>query len=383
MNVLIAVPWDQETGGVASVVGHLALQLQEHGHQVHFLHPASSRVARAKITKWGFPGYEVNLRSPTSPPTLRARIAYAMTFPATCFALSRILRRHQIDVVNVHYPSAMFGYFALLRRLRPGSRLVVSLHGADVVDPPDRVGVDAITARLLGTADAIVTPSGGFTRQCRPLLHPLESVVHVIHNGVSLAEFDGVSGDRQPETLLSIASLDSWKGLDVLIRAVAELRRERSELRLLIAGDGPERAALGELVTALGQDGAVAFLGQVSRARLMDLLSTCTLFVHPSRFEPFGIAVAEALAAGVPAVATNVGGIPEILGDGDYGLLVPPDSVAALVSAISRLLKDAGLRHQLAASGPPRVAAAFRWEFTGQRYLSLFQRLLHSGNRTE
>lgn len=380
MNFLIVVPWDQETGGVAFVVGHLAQHLREQGHNVLFLHPASRRWPRRKVTKWGFPGYEANLRSPTSPPSLRAKIAYAITFPATFTALLWILLRHRIDVVNVHYASAMFGYFALFRRMVPRLRLVVSLHGADVVGP-DRVGVDGITGRLLSSADAVVTPSDAFARQCQTLLPELGARVCVIHNGVSLAEFSGSPGDRLRGTILSVASLDTWKGLDVLIRAFATLQREDEGLRLLIAGEGPERTALHALVTELGLGSAVVFLGQVDRATLRQLLATCTIFVLPSRSEPFGIVVAEALAAGAPVVASDVGGIPEILDGGACGLLVPPDDAPALAAAINRVLQDAALRRDLSACGPPRAAAEFRWEFTGQRYLALFQSLLHSTRR--
>ena len=379
MNVLIAVPWDQETGGVAFVVGHLASHLRDQGHGVLFLHPSARRWPRRKVTRWGFPGYEVNLRSPNSPPSLRARIAHTVTYPVTFLALLWILRRHRIDLVNVHYPSAMFGYFGSLRRQIRRLRLVVSVHGTDLTGPsPDGAAVDGVTGRLLDSADAVVSPSRGFARQCHAVLGKLASRLHVIHNGVTLSEFGGTPGIRATGTVLTVASLDPWKGLDVLIRAFAGLLREERGLRLLIAGSGPEREALESLVQELGLQGGVEFLGQVDRTALKTLLATCTVFALPSRSEPFGIVVAEALAAGAPTVATEVGGIPEILDAGAYGLLVPPDDVAALQAALGRLLRDDGLRRALSASGPPRAAAEFQWEFTGQRYLDLFQNLLGS-----
>src|SRR2546428_5395975 len=129
LNVLLVVPWDQESGGVAAVVGYLAGHLQAQGHDVLFLHPGDSEVVRNKKTKWGFPGVELKLRAPFNPNyPLRSVVSFLVMFPSTLLQLVRLLRARDIRVVNVHFPGEQFVYFAFCRWLLP-IRLVISIHG--------------------------------------------------------------------------------------------------------------------------------------------------------------------------------------------------------------------------------------------------------------
>src|SRR5688500_9744165 len=128
LNVLLVVPWDQESGGVASVVGYLARYLETQGHRVLFLHPGASERVRYKKTNWGFQGVELNLRTPlVAGHRLRSVCAFLVTFLFTLIQLLRLLRAHNIGVVNIHYPGESFVYFAFCRWLLP-IRLVVSIH---------------------------------------------------------------------------------------------------------------------------------------------------------------------------------------------------------------------------------------------------------------
>lgn len=375
MNVLIAVPWDQESGGVAFVVGHLATNLRRAGHGVWFLHPEGTRRLRARTTRWGFPGYVANLRSPTEPPGLWSRAVWLATLPFTLLGLLWVIRRHRISVINVHYPSAMFGYFALCRRLVPGLRLVVSIHGTDLLAPDGKPrALNRVMSSLLHAADRIVAPSAGFAAQCAPMLPNGGAGTEVILNGTDMGALVEKGVPRETMRLLTIASLDPWKGLDVLLHAMALLRTEFPNLRLECAGEGPGRASLEALAAALGLGGSVQFLGFLDRQALAGRLARCTIFVLPSRSEPFGIAVVEALACGAPVVASRVGGVPEILRDGRDGLLVTPGDPAAIAEALRRLLIDPALREQFSAQGPSR-AADFPWTATAERYMELFGRL--------
>lgn len=375
MNVLIAVPWDQESGGVAFVVGHLATNLARAGHGVWFLHPGGTRWLRRRVTTWGFAGYEANLRSPAGPPPAWTLLTWAVTLPFTLASMLLILWRHRITVVNVHFPSAMFGYLAICRRLLPRLRLVVSIHGRDLLDPYGELRFMNWLARyLLNSADAIVSPSAGFAAQCAPVLGKAPAPT-VILNGSDLA--DGVQRGvaREAATLLAVASLDHWKGLDVLLRAVALLHEDFPALRLELAGEGPERGALEALARSLGIADSVVFAGFLDRMSLTRSLERCTAFVLPSRSEPFGIAVVEALAAGAPVVASRVGGIPEIITDGHNGLLVPPENPAALADALRTILSAPDLRSRLSEAGPVR-AGELPWTRMSDQYLDLFRRVM-------
>jgi hypothetical protein len=132
MNVLMVMPWDQPFGGVAYVVGNLARSLEQAGHNVTFFHLGESEYCRRRTTTWGFTGYERNLRSPfIEKKPIRSLLAFLVYLVPTLLQLATLIRRHRIQVVNIHYPVEPFVYFALLRWLLP-IRLAVSVHGADL-----------------------------------------------------------------------------------------------------------------------------------------------------------------------------------------------------------------------------------------------------------
>lgn len=172
--------------------------------------------------------------------------------------------------------------------------------------------------------------------------------------------------------VLALAQFVHRKGLDVLLRAVAALRDARVVVAL--AGDGPEAGSLLRLAGELGLADAVRFLGRRDDAG--DLLAACDLFTLPSRAEGLGVAALEALGAARPVVATRVGGLADLIVDGECGLLVPPDDADCLARAIARLRDDAALRARLAAAGPARVDAGYRPEQYVQQHLAIYRRVL-------
>ncbi|MFK7742083.1 MAG: glycosyltransferase family 4 protein [Planctomycetota bacterium] len=178
----------------------------------------------------------------------------------------------------------------------------------------------------------------------------------------------------EPEriVLLALAQLVHRKGLDVLLRAVAELQDPRA--LCVLAGDGPEAGSLRELATQLGVSDRVQFLG--TRSDAGDLLAACDVFCLPSRAEGMGVAALEALGASRPVVASRVGGLGQLVVDGVSGLLVPPDDVAALAAALRKLIDDAPLRQRLAEAGPRRVDEGYRPEQYVARHLEVYADVL-------
>jgi len=161
------------------------------------------------------------------------------------------------------------------------------------------------------------------------------------------------------------------KGLDVLLRAVARLAGR--DVRLTVAGSS-ELAGNRPFVRLAGRLGLadrVTFAGRLDRPALADLLARSDALVLPSRQEALGVSVLEALAAGVAVIASDVGGIPEILNGGTaFGLLVPPNNPPVLADAIVRLADDAALRRRLATAGPSRAA-----EFSVERMIDKYRGL--------
>jgi glycosyltransferase involved in cell wall biosynthesis len=179
--------------------------------------------------------------------------------------------------------------------------------------------------------------------------------VEVVHNGVTAAEFEPIVTDAGATDLVFIGELRALKGVDVLIRAIAQLAPEGRGVTATIVGAGPDQAAFQGEVAALGLDATVRFVG-VKPARVG--FSLGRISVVPSRAESLPYIVLEAAAAGRPLIATNVGGIPEIFGP-DAGELVPPDDPAALAHAIGEAVRDPVARAAAAGRLKARVAAAF------------------------
>jgi len=146
--------------------------------------------------------------------------------------------------------------------------------------------------------------------------------------------------------------LGPQKALGVALEAVAAV----PEVALVVAGDGPDRAALEARASELGLEGRARFLGSLSREQVLRLFRASDASVLPSAWENFPHTVVEALAVGCPVIATSVGGVPEVVRDGENGLLVPPHDAAALGAAIRRFFEDDELRAQLAEAASASVA---------------------------
>lgn len=171
----------------------------------------------------------------------------------------------------------------------------------------------------------------------------------------------------------TLSRLHRNKGIDVMLRAFARLRSEGVAARLRIAGDGPETAALTALAAEMHLGDAVEFTGWVSPAA--DYLTTLDLFVVPSRVEPFGLVVAESMAAGVPVIASRIDGPREILGDGERGRLVPPEDDAALANTIAGALGDWNGTLQRAVTAQAYAKAHFSLEAGEKRLKTVLEQI--------
>lgn len=157
--------------------------------------------------------------------------------------------------------------------------------------------------------------------------------------------------------MLSVARLVPQKGLDVAVSALPAIREAEPEAVLVVLGEGPERRALRELARSLGVEDALYLPGHVGDVSWW--LSRAELLVHPARWEGFGLVLLEAMLAGRPVVASSVSAIPEIVLDGETGLLVAPDDPRALARAVVELLVDPGQAASLGAAGLTRARTTF------------------------
>jgi glycosyltransferase involved in cell wall biosynthesis len=213
-----------------------------------------------------------------------------------------------------------------------------------------------------------------------------EDRVVTIPNGVEIAAWVPAPGAREevraewavPETaplVGSVGHLSPVKGHGDLLEAMAAVVARRPEARCVMVGEGPLRESLEQRAGALGLSDRITFAG--IRSDVPRVLAALDLVVQPSQTEGMSNAVLEAMAAGVPVIATDTGGNPDLLRDGVSGLLVPPGSSTELASAMLRLLEDPAAARALAATARKRAADSFSLSAMIHRYEDLYAELLH------
>jgi glycosyltransferase involved in cell wall biosynthesis len=180
-----------------------------------------------------------------------------------------------------------------------------------------------------------------------------------------------------PVVIGTAARLSPEKGLTYLIDALVTLRERYGErVTLRIAGEGPERAKLEAQVATLGLADAVEFTGWLEHDKLPAFLNELDVFALPSTWEGFGVAAAEASACGLPVVATDVYGIPDVVRPGVTGLLVPPKDPAALARALGQLIDNPALRSQFGRAGREYVASHYDWRDNAKQMESIYASLV-------
>jgi glycosyltransferase involved in cell wall biosynthesis len=381
MKALFVLPQDEQCGGVASVVGNLARYLHIEQHEVSFLFPGTTFWRKPKVTQWGFLGSELRMQPPPRKYRGDGLLSFLLLFPYTMYQLMRLIRKGRIQIINIHYPKSYCFYFALCRYFLP-VKLITSIHGSDIFPRGKPRGQYSSALKfLLRSSDLVVANSQSFRQDFLNIFPGFHEKTIVIYNSVNVAELMGfkrnTTNGSHERYVLCIAAHNEKKALDVLIQAAVRLAPEFPSLKVVLVGDGPLRKSLEDLAVALGVRERIEFLGMQGRAKVVDLLHECEAFVLPSRCEPFGIAIVEALACQKPVVATRVGGIPEIIEDGRTGLLVDPDNSGALAEALMRVLEDRELRKVLADNGYRTVQEHFRSETTGSVYEGVFRDMLH------
>jgi glycosyltransferase involved in cell wall biosynthesis len=217
--------------------------------------------------------------------------------------------------------------------------------------------------------------------------------VHLIYNGVDADQYRpaapgecqamrrelGVPGDAL--VLMAVGSLKPLKGFDAMIRAATPVLRSRQDARLVLVGDGPQRDQLHTLAHGQGIADQVVFTGL--RDDVHAVLRAADVLVLSSRTEVLPTVVLEAMATGLPVVATRVGGVPEIVEHERNAIIVPPDDEASLQAALERVAASPELRRTLGARGRAIVETRFRLERMCAEREALFAKLLDSPSRRQ
>ncbi len=347
-------------GGVETFVWNISGELARRGEEVHVIG------GRGALLK-DIPGVRV-IRFPFWPrhrvPDLGTRFRKLVErWSFGIFALP-VLVREKYDIIHIHKPYDL--PFGMIAKKWSGSRLVFGSHGTDFF------WGDRAFAR---SADILVSCShfNGRDIERRYGTRP-----RIIYNGIDPEIFHPLpadpelqmelkSGHQENKIIVYVGRLIGLKGVGDLMRAGAAVAK-RLPVRLVIIGDGEGRRDLQNLSRELGIEDKVVFAGYVPNREIPRFFSVADLGVFPSLAdETFGLSICEAMACGLAPVATRVGGIPELIVDGETGLLAEPTNAEDLAEKVSRLLLDDALRRRMGERALERVRQLFTWEKVADR----------------
>jgi glycosyltransferase involved in cell wall biosynthesis len=284
------------------------------------------------------------------PPGISA-IARQAAYFAEAAMLVRLMKKHALSHLHNHFADSSCSVAVIAAAMGEIS-YSFTIHGPAEFYEPKFWRIDEKVRRAL-----FVNCISHFCRSQVMLFAPLDcwDKLRIVHCGVDLDAFKVKRHQGRGSRLLFVGRLAAVKGLPILFEALAKLEG----VTLDIAGDGPDGRLLEERVRALNLSSRVNFFGYQSQEQVRELLKLADAFVMSSFAEGVPVVLMEAMAAGVPVVATRIAGTPELVHDGQNGLLVAPGDIDAMANAVDRLLKDADLRNRFAIAGRQDIEREF------------------------
>ena len=367
----------------------LAKHLVDLGHQVDLLAPHAHGAKKKEVIE----GVTVHRYSyfwpdefqhlcygagivPNIKRSLLAKLQVPFFLLAQAVAIISMSVARKPDIIHAHWLLPQ-GLVAAVVNFVTRKPLAISIHGSDVF----LFRKNAMTPLLSWAAkraQRVVANSSAAQNVLIEDYQTKEAVV--IPMGVSMATFSEKQKTVTP-TVLFVGRLIEVKGAEYLIRATPIISTHVPDVRVVIAGDGPERARLELLARELGVDDHVEFLGAVPSARMPGLLAASDVFVGPAittdkgQVEAFGVSFLEAMAAELPVVTTATGGIKDIVIPDETALIVAEKNARELADAVNRLLEDDELRQQMGRAGKARVNSQFTWENVASQYEKVYQEI--------
>ena len=304
---------------------------------------------------------------------------------------SFVVRRSSFDLIHAHWVLPNGTPAALVARLR-GLPLVISLHGSDVYLAERAAPLSLVAAATFRAAGAVTACSGDLRDRALRLGARAADLV-VAPYGVDARAFqpDPEAGalvraelGLAPGTplVISVSRLVYKKGLTYLLEAFPRILAEHPTAVLVIAGYGDLREELERRANELGLAASVRFPGQLERERAARYIAAADVYVVPSIRDQRGNvdglpnALLEGMGAGRPIVASRIAGIPDVISDGQHGLLTPERDPAALAEAIGRLLGDRALAERLGAAARRRVLEELTWDIAAMRFERAYEKAL-------
>ncbi|NLO98131.1 MAG: glycosyltransferase family 4 protein [Peptococcaceae bacterium] len=287
----------------------------------------------------------------------------------------RLSRDFKFDLIHAHV-ALPDGHAAFLLKKAYNLPVIVTVHGVDFLSTIHKG--DKIKQKLfaiLEGADRIITVSSKLKRIIAD--RPFAAKTVVINNGINPEDCGpGQSGKTQARRVLSVSNLKKTKGLDINMRAIAQLADKYPDLMYYVVGDGEERQNLEKLAAELNIKDRVVFMGRLDHPATMKQMAEADIFCLPSWQEGFGIVYIEAMAQGLPTIAVRGEGIEDVIAHDQNGLLVRPHCVKDVVTALDLLLSDPAKALSLGQAGRQTVMNGFTWKHNAEKTLKLYEEVL-------
>jgi len=360
-------------GGSGAVATELGIALAKRGHEVHFI------------------TYQQPFRLPSFMPGIYFHEVEVVRYPlfeyppydlALAVRMHEVVLRHNLDLLHVHYaiPHATSAWIAkeMLRPQRPDIRILTTLHGTDITIVGQEPSFHTITKFSIEKSDGLTAVSRYLQQETFSAFGCTACRIEVIHNFVDPAVYDRNRYDRairsqfdgDRKVLMHVSNFRKVKRVVDVVRTYARIAREVPSV-LVMVGDGPERTAAEQEASALGVADGVFFLGKIES--VAPLLSAADLFLLPSENESFGLSALEALASGVPVIASTAGGLPEVIRDGETGALFPVGDVEGMAAEAIRILRDDDRWHAMSQMAAADARARFGLDEIVAQYEDFYQ----------
>jgi N-acetyl-alpha-D-glucosaminyl L-malate synthase BshA len=363
-------------GGSGVVASELGMELAREGHQVHIVTYAPP----VRILS-----YHPNLHFHKVEISDYPLFEYPPYSLALASRLVEVAKTEHLDLIHVHYaiPHAVSAYLAQEMLTDRRIPFITTLHGTDITLVGNAPSFWPITHFILEKSDAVTAVSQYLKDEtCR--VFDVDREIEVIPNFVprQLAEWAETQTDRASDSdgeaiLAHISNFRPVKRISDVVEIFARVHRQR-RAKLLMVGDGPERIHAERQAQEMGIHEDVYFLGE--QAEVEEILRLADILLLPSQTESFGLVALEANAAGVPVIASRVGGLPEVIQDGQTGFLLPLGDVEAMSEAALKILNNPELRDRMRQAARRRARDLFSATRITASYTDLYRRVLQAPN---
>ena len=362
-------------GGSGAVAAELGKQLARRGHSVHFV---SYRLP------FRLDEFSDNIRFHEIDVTTYSLFEYPPHDLALAAKMAEVGREHRLDLFHVHYaiPHAITGLLAQDMLGPQAPRLITTLHGTDVtLVGQDRSFFD-ITKFGIERSQGVTAVSEFLKRMTVDVFevsHPIEAIPNFVDLSLYVPrphrDRSSVGASAGDKVLLHVSNFRPVKRPLDVVRIFERVHPEVPSV-LVMVGEGPERASAQALARRLGLHDRVRFLGR--QDHIEDIMSMADVFLLPSELESFGLSALEAMAAGVPVVGSDAGGLPEVVKHAETGFLLPVGDVEGMAARTVEILKDEEHQRGLGQAGRRRAGALFGADRIVTQYEKYYERILNA-----